>query len=420
MNPRRRTYLRFLIVFMVLGSSGLTATAYLLIKERAPVPFQDVYTVKAELTSADAIVGGLGQPVNVVGVKVGQVTGTKLVDGRAVVTLQIQRDQVPRLYRNATAVLEPVTPLNDMQVELDPGTPTAAPMRPGDVLGVRQTAPPVPLSDLLRTLDGDTRAYLTSLIASAGQGFGDRGPDLRRMLRALGPTTHQAGLIARAAAARRTALARLVHSLAQVTTAATQDRQLASLIAAGNQTLKTIAVQDRPLHDALKNLPPTLDLTRTTLKHLEPLAAKLDPTLTSLMPAVRALPGTLSQVKPFAEEATVALRRNIRPFVRAASPLARKLAPTVTTLTPTTPRLTRAFQILTYAANELAYNPDPGGKNRGFLYWLAWGMHNLNSVISVGDAHGGIARSQLMFTCSGVAQTQQLRPLLDLLDVCPK
>jgi phospholipid/cholesterol/gamma-HCH transport system substrate-binding protein len=420
MSPKRRIYIRFLVVIAVLGTTGLAASAYLLFKQRVPVPFQDVYTVKAEFTSADAIVGGLGQPVNVVGVKVGQVTGAKLVDGRAVVTLEIKRDKVARLYRDATAVIEPITPLDDMQIELDPGTPAARPLGKDGVLGVNQTAPPVPLSDLMRTLDGDTRGFLTSLIASLGTGVGDRGPDTRRMLRALGPTTHQAGQIARAAAGRRAALSRLVHNLARVTKAASEDRQLASLVAAGNQTLETIADHEAPLRRALEGLPPTLAVTRSTLTRLEPFARNLDPALRALLPSVRALPSTLAVLKPFSAEAATTLRRDVRPFVRDASPLVRKLAPSVAALTPGLPRLTRSFQILDYTANELAFNPDPGGKNQGFLFWLAWGLHNFDSVISLGDAHGGIGRAQVIANCYGVQEIQQLRAILDLFQVCPK
>jgi phospholipid/cholesterol/gamma-HCH transport system substrate-binding protein len=97
-----------------------------------------------------------------------------------------------------------------------------------------------------------------------------------------------------------------------------------------------------------------------------------------------------------------------------------RLAPTVSTLTGVMPQLTRSFQIVTYLANELAYNPDPGGRNQGFLFWLAWGLHNFNSVISVGDAHGGIGRAQVIVNCYGVQSLSKLQPLFSLLGVCPK
>jgi phospholipid/cholesterol/gamma-HCH transport system substrate-binding protein len=418
MSPRRRVYLRFFIVFMLLGGIGLAASVYLLIEERAPLPFQDVYTVKAEFSAADGVVSGLGQPVNVVGVKVGQVVGAQLVDGRALVTLEIQRHQLPRLYQNATAVLEPITPLNDMQINLTPGAPPAAPLAPGDTITVGQTNAPVPLSDLLSTLDGDTRTFFTSLIASLDQGTAGRGPDMRRVLLALGPTTAQAGRITRAVSQRRVALARLVHNVAVVTRAASRDSQLASLVVAGNQTLQALAREDVPLRQAIAKLPATLDVARSTLVSLEPFAQKLGPTVSALLPAVRRLPATFSALRPFAHAGTAAVSGEIRPLVREAQPLVSELAPTVTTLSGATPHLSRSFEILTYLANELAYNP--GGKNQGFLFWTAWAFHNFNSVISVGDAHGGIGRAQVMANCYGAQQLAAVQKTLGILGLCPK
>ena len=55
---------------------------------------------------------------------VGDITKVDLVDGRAVVTMKIRRKYTP-IYKNATALLRPKTGLNDMVIELDPGTPTA-------------------------------------------------------------------------------------------------------------------------------------------------------------------------------------------------------------------------------------------------------------------------------------------------------
>jgi phospholipid/cholesterol/gamma-HCH transport system substrate-binding protein len=420
MNPKQRTYLRFLVTFLVLGGIGLAATVYLLIEERAPLPFQNVYTIKAEFPAADGVVAGLGQPVNVVGVKVGQVTGSTLVGGRAVVTLEIKRRQVPHVYQNATAQLQPITPLKDMQINLDPGGPPAPPLPAGGTLPVSQTHSPVALSDLLSTLDGDTRDYLSSLIASLGQGFGRRAADMRQMLRTMGPTVTQAGEIAHALAGRRAQLARLVHNVAVVTDAASRDRQLASLVVAGNRTLQALAAEDGPLRRSLTELPPTLNVARSTLIDLEPFADKLGPTTAALLPAIRRLPATLTALRPFLDEGTAALSSEIRPLVHDAQPLIGRLGPVVQALSGTTPRLSRAFQILTYTTNELAYNPNPGSKNQGFLFWLAWALHNFDSVISLGDAHGGIQRAQVMLNCAGAQSIPTIAHALGAFGLCPK
>jgi phospholipid/cholesterol/gamma-HCH transport system substrate-binding protein len=418
MTPRARVYVRFLVVLVVLGGVGLAATLYLLVRERATLPFEDVYTLKAEFSSTNGVVGGLGQPVNVVGVKVGQVIGAKLVDGRALVTLQIQRHQLPHVYANASAELEPITPLHDMQVNLDPGRSPAATLPPGATLEVRQTNTPVPLSDLLSTLDRDTRAFLSSLIASVAQGTNGRAADLRRVLAAMGPTVADAGTLSHALARRRAALAEFVHNLARVTRAAARDHQLAAVVQSGDRTLAALAAQDAPLREAIAKLPPTLSVARSTLVDLRPFALKLRPTLTALMPAVRRVPAMLSSLGPLADEGKVALAHEIRPLVREAQPVVRDLGPTVTALTSATPHLSRGFEVLAYLVNELAYNP--GGKNQGFLFWGTWALHNFNSVISLSDAHGGIGRAEALLNCYGAQAIKPFQQAFGVLGLCQK
>jgi hypothetical protein len=47
--------------------------------------------------------------------------------------------------------------------------------------------------------------------------------------------------------------------------------------------------------------------------------------------------------------------------------------------------------------NELAYNPGPS--KGGFLFFLDWDNHNLNSVLSTADGEGAFGRTLLYFNC---------------------
>jgi phospholipid/cholesterol/gamma-HCH transport system substrate-binding protein len=286
------------------------------------------------------------------------------------------------------------------------------------MIPVGRTQAPARLSGLLSTLDADTRDYLSSLIASLGQGVGGRGADMRAMLRTLGPTTNQAGAISHALAARRDAIARVVHNLAIVTDAASRDRRLGGLVAASDRTLRALTSEDASLRASLAALPPTLDVARRTLVDLEPFAQKLGPTTTALLPAVRRLPRTLTTLRPFLNRGISAISTELTPLVDAAQPLVAHLGPIVRSLTGTTPRLSQSFQIVTYLANELAYNP--GGDNQGFLFWMAWAFHNFNSVISLGDAHGGIGRAQVMLNCVGAQSIPTFAHALGAFGLCPK
>jgi phospholipid/cholesterol/gamma-HCH transport system substrate-binding protein len=405
-------------MFVILGALAIAAAIYVLSHERLTLPNQNIYTLRAKFSAADGVVGGVGQPVDVVGVNVGQVTSVQSLDGAALVTMQVQRDQVPHLYTNATAALEPITPLQDMQIDLDPGEPPASAVPRGFTIGLAQTSAPVPLQDLLSRLDGDTRDYFASLLTSLAQGTTDRGPDMRRMLLALGPTTRKVGEISTALTQRRVELARFVHNLAAVTRAASKDGQLASVVSAGDQTLQAFAHQDRPLRAAIAQLPATLALTRSTLINLRPFADTLGPTLTALLPTVRRLPAVLHAFVPFDQVATPALNGEVRPLVREAQPLLRTVTPALMNMNRGTPALTGDAQTMNYFLNELGY--VPGHNDQGFLFWLAWAAHNLNSVLSTGDANGAIVRAFALEQCQIAPGEQQLEAILGTVGLCPK
>lgn len=405
------------MLFGTLGVLGLGATVYVLVKQRVALPFQNVYPVSVEFADASGVGTGEGQPVNVAGVKVGQVTDVRLADGRALVTLQIERGLVPHVYENASAVLEPITPLKDMQIALDPGRPSAKPLPEAGIIRVGATSVPVPLEDLLSRLDVDTRTYLSGLIASLDEGTAGRAPDIRRALAALGPSAAQARQLTEALAKRRTELARLVHNLAVVSRAASRDGQLKTVVSAGNRTLATLVAQERPLRQALHELPATLDATGATLTHLEPFADTLGPTLQALTPSVRRLPATLESLGSLADTGAPALARHVRPLVREARPFARELSPALSDLSLAAPAVTGITQTLDYTLNELGYNPP--GDDEGFLFWAAWAMHDLSSALSTGDAHGSVIRALAMATCNGAQSNDQLEPLFHALGTCP-
>jgi hypothetical protein len=273
------------------------------------------------------------------------------------------------------------------------------------------------LSGLLSRLDSDTRDYLSGLLAALDQGTAGRGPDMRRMLVALGPTSRQLGDITRALAQRRTALAAFVHNLASVTRAASQDGQLASVVVAGDQTLHAVAQQDQPLREAIAKLPATLDATKTTLADITPFAGELGPTLTALQPAVRRLPTTLQALGRFSDVGTPVIQRQLLPLVAQANPLLPRVGAAVADLSQATPPLTGSAQSFNYFLNELAY--VPGGSNQGFLFWLDWMLHNMNSALSTADANGSFIHATALVDCDGIQAVPALQKYFGIAHACP-
>ncbi len=402
---------RGLAAMAFLAVVGLSCAVYILGQQRVQSPFADRYEVKAAFTAASGLTPGAGQPVNVAGVQVGQVGDVVLRDGAAVVTLDMDRGKLPRVFADARAQLVPRTPLKDLQVELSPGRRRDRPLGADETIPVAQTASPIDADELLAALDGDTREYLRILLADTGRGLEDRGPDLRRVLAGLRPTAKQLASLTRALRQRRGALRGLVHELSIIAEAAgAKDAELARLIEAGNATLGALAAEQRSLRGSVRDLPATLEATQETLVRVEAFTAELRPALTALRAPARRIVPALAALDPVTREAPGILRTKLRPLVREARPLVRDLRPAAEELTGTIPALASVVRTGTYVVNELAYNPP--GDDEGYLYWLAWFAHNGASFLSTQDANGPAWRGLTLLSCDSVTGAPEVGPLL--------
>ena len=133
------------------------------------------------------MVSGQGQTIDVAGVTVGQVGGVTVQNGRAVVKMNIYTKYRP-IYRDATVLLRPRTPLKDMYLALDPGTVGAGAIPNGGMLGAGATNPDVDFSEILSSLDTDTRDYLLLLLSGGAQAFRNPGNPGRTRARRRSPT----------------------------------------------------------------------------------------------------------------------------------------------------------------------------------------------------------------------------------------
>jgi phospholipid/cholesterol/gamma-HCH transport system substrate-binding protein len=408
-----RRYGRSFLTLLALMVVGTAAGFYILLQQRLPNPFQNFYSVNAEFSSAAAVVPGLGEPVNVAGVHVGEITGTSLQNGRGVIHMEIDPSKMKQLFANASADLVPNTPLKDMQVNIVPGSPSAGVLRHGATIPVSQTTTPVDSDDLLDSLDADTRTWFTSLVTELNNGTTGRARDIKALLQNLGPTSQQLRQIGDLLAARRVALSDIVHNLGVLSKATSEkDSQLQTAVRAGDLTINALASQNVALRDSILRLPGTLATTRRTLSDLTTFAGALGPTSTALIPTAHRLPTTLKDSQTLFQGAALLPLKEIPPFVSAVLPLAKQLPPLTADLTKAAPALTSSFKVLAYVTNEIAY--DPGGKNPGFLYWLAWFTHNADSFISNSDANGPVWRSVALATCAGL-KSFSFGPIVELL-----
>ena len=405
------------IIGLIVLAGGVGA--YVLSHQRVRFPWEHVYDIQADFSNAQAVTPGQGQTVAVAGVTVGEITAVNLHNGVARVRMQIDPGKLKEVHTDARMLLRPKTGLQDMSVELTPGSPNAPKLGENDVLPVAQTLPAVNSDELLASLDSDTRNWLQTLLASGAQGLKGNGLALRALLKAGAPTLKATKKVTDAIEARRGDLAHLVHDLRLLTgAAAAKDDELASLITAGNQTFSALAQSDAALRSTLQRLPGTLSAARGALSAAMPLSRELRPALDALEPTIKTVTPALPKLDPLLADATPAAKK-IRGLVHRARPVLRDARPALHNLNTTTPVLSRSFDTLNYVVNELGYNPP--GHEEGYLFWLGWFAHNSNSILSVEDSNGVAWRGGLMVSCSTLAvpQLASVLALLMPLPVCP-
>jgi phospholipid/cholesterol/gamma-HCH transport system substrate-binding protein len=377
---------------------------YILRNEGLALPFDNTYTVNAQFANAQALTPGQGEPITVAGVKVGVITNVTLKDGVALVGMTINRNQLPAVYQNATALIRPRTGLQDMTIDLSPGSPPATKLGGNVVLPASRTVPEINVDEVLSLLDSDTRGWFQTLLSAGGHALGNTGVALRSVLKASAPTLAATRQVSAAIAARRVALKRAIGNLRLLTDSlAQQQSSIGQFVDSGSATFQTFAAQDRQLEAGLQQLPPTLTQADQTLIALRPFATAAAPAFTSLLPAARRLPATLDALDPLFRQGAPALSELANASV-ASRPLIRALPPTFKNLVAATPSLTTSFSVLRFVANELLN--VPALPQHSFLFWLSWFAHNANSFLGNQDGNGAFWRGELIVSCDTALASQ--------------
>jgi phospholipid/cholesterol/gamma-HCH transport system substrate-binding protein len=426
-----RKHLRDFIAILVLVVIALISAFIIVQQQRLRIPFLESkpFELKAEFSSAQAVVAGQGQTINVAGVEVGQVEDVQLENGRAVVTFGIDRSYLP-IYRNATILLRPRTGLQDMFFQLDPGTKKSGEIPDGGAVPVENTAPDVNLDEILSALDADSQAYLRLLLVGAGEGLKGQGKNLGQVLGSLGPLNRDLDRLNSMVAQRRHQLADLVHNLGVLTKAIGKHRgDVVSFIRANNAALSAIGAQDPDVQRAVALLPSTLATGTDTFAKVDRLAQVLGPAFNSLRPFARHLDELNASVRGLADDVTPVIKNQIRPFVRAARPDLPPLRTAAKTYSRAAPKLTTLGKEINRLANMAAYNPHgaegcPGGqcdpqpnggqRDEGYLYWAAWLSHNGNSVFANQDANGLYRRIYFTASCRTLVNILESSPFAPL------
>ena len=392
------------IIALLIIATGVAS--YILAQQRFNLPGwvpglgQDFYTVNAEFSTAKSVTPGQGQTVTIAGVNVGEISKVELVDGRAIVEMKLENKYGRRVRKDASLLLRPKTGLEDMVIEMAPGTSGAAAAPEGWTIPIENTLPTVNLEDILASLDRDTRDYLRLLVSGAGRGLKGNGDDLAATFKRFEPGAEYARRMTAKLIQRRGNIRRSIHNLRLLVEAVGEkDEQLAQLIDSSNTVFRSFANQDANIRDALQQLPPTLRVTNRGLAKTERLANVLGPALEDLRPTARTLGPTLRRIRPFLITSTPIIRDQLRPFARDVLPTVRSLRGAARGLADVTPDLRDTLRVLNYVFNTLAHNPA-GDEDEGYLFWASWANHLGTLVFNTQDAHGPIRRGTILLSCS--------------------
>ncbi|HUC06923.1 MAG TPA: MlaD family protein [Solirubrobacterales bacterium] len=393
------------IAIFVLAAVGIVMTLWIFTQQKASLPAwvpivgEEFDHITGEFTTAQAVTPGQGQAVDIAGIQVGKVTSVDLKDGHAVVGMDIEPKYMVLITPDSDLLLRPKTNLNDMVVEIDPGSDKDH-VEDGHNFPLSQTEPNVNLDAFLATLDADTRQYIQLLVAGGAQGIGGRGRQLGNALRRLQPFAHYIADLNRAVAQRRDALANVIHDFGSLTTElGRHDVQIERWVSSSKGALGNFANQQRSIQEILTEFPATLSAAESAFASADRFSKVARPALLGLIPQAQALKPALKANQRLFEQTEEPIRTQIRPFTREIRPVLTHASEGSDDFSKSVRSFGNALGAFNSFLNELAYKPK--GSRQSYLFYLPWLNHNTNATFNLSDPAGPIGRGLILISCNG-------------------
>jgi phospholipid/cholesterol/gamma-HCH transport system substrate-binding protein len=415
------------VAIIVLAIAGIVMMLGIFIQQKAslpawlPVVGEEFEHITAEFSTAQAVTPGQGQAVDIAGIQIGKVTAVDLENGHAVVGMDIEPKYMELIHPDASFLLRPKTNLNDMIVEIEPGTAKGE-VEDGAHFTLTQTEPNTNLDAFLATLDADTRQYLQLLVAGGAQGVGGRGKQASNALRRFQPFVHYTAKLNKAVAARHVALAHVIHNFGLVTDElARHDAEVKRFVTSSKDALGNFANQQASVQKAFEEFPSALQAAKAGLASSNRFSQVARPALIKLIPQAQALGPAFEATEKLFNQTTVPIRDQIRPFTREIRPILTHGAEAAEPFEKTVRSFGNALGGFNSFLNELTYKPKDS--RQSYLFYLPWLNHDFNSVFSLQDAGGPLLRSLTLISCTGAdlgygyagQQVEQGKPYLQTL-----
>lgn len=405
LSRQARGHRKDTIAIVVLALAGIVMMLGIFTQQKASLPSwlpfvgEEFEHISAQFSTAQAVTPGQGQAVDIAGIQIGKVTSVDLEDGHAVVGMDIEPKYMKLIHPDASLLLRPKTNLNDMVVEIEPGTGNKQ-VEDGYEFTLAQTEPNTNLDAFLGTLDADTRQYLQLLLAGGAEGIGGRGKQLSNAFRRFQPFVHYTAKLNKAVAARHVALARAIHDFSLLTTElGRHDAEIKRFVTASKDSLGNFANQQESVQAAFEEFPSTLHAARAGLASSNRFSQVAYPALFKLIPQAQALTPAFKATERLFSQTTGPIRDQLRPFSREIRPVLTHGAEAAKPFEKTVRSFGNSLGGFNSFLNELTYKPK--GSAESYLFYLPWLNHNYNNSFSIQDANGAAQRGLVMFTCNG-------------------
>jgi len=393
------------VAIIVLALAGLAMMLFIFTQQKASLPSwtpfvgEEFEHITGEFETAQAVAPGQGQAVVIAGIQVGKITSVALEDGHAVVGMDVEPKYLELIHSDATLLLRPKTNLNDMVVEIAPGTEKGH-IEAGDNIPLAQTESNTNLDAFLATLDADTRQYIQLLVAGGSEGFGGRGQQLGGAFRRFQPFVHYVAEINEAVAQRRVALSRVIHNFGLLTTElGRRGNEIERFVTSSNAALGNFANEQDAIQESLVEFPATLAAVQAGLASSSAFSVAARPALIKLIPQAEALGPAFAASERFFDQTTAPIRDQIRPATREIRPVLTHTKQGAKYLKKTTAGFGNTLKGFNSLFNGLAYKPS--GSKQSYLFYLPWLNHNINATFNLNDPNGPIQRGLVMVSCTG-------------------
>jgi phospholipid/cholesterol/gamma-HCH transport system substrate-binding protein len=276
-------------------------------------------SVTAQFKSAAPLVEG--NQVKMDGIVVGKITGMRVRNGLAEVTMALQREVMP-LHDDATFTIRPASLLGERYVDVDRGSAGAPTLDLSRTVPVAQTDTNVGLDEVLNTMDEPASEGLAMLVTTLGTGVRGNGENVDKTITSLAPDMKEIRALAAILKNHNELLGALIKDAEPIVGALADDdgRTLDRLVDSSDRLLSVTASEQQDLEKTVEKLPGTLKSGRRTLKTLSDTADDAAPTLDALEPFTDDLPDISGELEDFSDALDPALASS-RPLLDQADRL---------------------------------------------------------------------------------------------------